>query len=249
MQILCCIRRVFLYILVTLLILGVPNKNSFAQSATGGWLMYFGDSPIDDKWSIYSEVQIRDYFHQQLNNQLLIRTGARYLIDDIHSVRMGYAYVHTAEPLSKGLDAVELREHRIWQEYYQRHARKIFVHNHRLRLEQRMQQFETMNGLDQSFSWRLRYRLGLKVPLSNILPIASRSFLFGYNEVFIIPSSELNFFDRNRVYFAFGYQFNAEMSIQLGFLRQQIHMPDRELKHLNSAQIGVFYNLYRIIKE
>jgi hypothetical protein len=51
-------------------------------------------------------------------------------------------------------------------------------------------------------------------------------------------------FDRNRLYFAVGYQVSPKLNFQLGYLNQLIAVPGVDEPTINhNLQIGVMYNI------
>lgn len=175
--------------------------------------MYFGLNRISDDFSIHSEVQFRNHTAIPVNTeQWMLRTGLNYHIDPNAFVTAGYAhipsYVYESEQA-----APETEEHRIWQQLLMNNYVGRVKFEHRYRVEQRWVNKEYFN--------RLRYRLMAFVPLNNNSMKPKTLFLGLYDEIFL-NTIEGNFFDRNRLYAALGYQLNSSTQVQAGLLHQQV---------------------------
>jgi len=183
------------------------------QEQTGNWLMYFGMNKISDKLSIHSEVQHRNHTSLPINiEQILIRTGLNYHFSLTAFATAGYGYVVSHDYESEQKNA-ESEEHRIWQQLIMVNTLGRIKFEHRYRIEQRW--------VNTGYRNRLRYRLMLFVPLNK--PKIERGALFVgvYDEIFI--NTEREFFDRNRLYGALGYQFHETAGVQVGVLRQRVN--------------------------
>ena len=65
---------------------------------------------------------------------------------------------------------------------------------------------------------RLRYRLNAFLPLNKPTITSKTVFLAAYDEIFLNPEGPT--FERNRVYAGVGYQFNAHLTVQTGWVNQ-----------------------------
>ncbi|HHJ49566.1 MAG TPA: DUF2490 domain-containing protein, partial [Phaeodactylibacter sp.] len=103
--------------------------------------------------------------------------------------------------------------HRIWQQFILNNRIGPLKFEHRYRIEQRW--------VNNDFRSRFRYRLMLFIPLNSRQIEAGSLFLGLYDEIFV--NGEWDFFDRNRLYGALGYQLNRTSNIQVGLLHQQVN--------------------------
>ncbi len=182
------------------------------QEQMGNWLMYFGMNRVSDKFSIHTEIQYRNHTPLPVNpEQLLLRAGLNYHFSDKAFVTAGYAFI-SSYVYDSEQKAPETTEHRIWQQFILTNRIGRVKFEHRYRVEQRW-----VNG---DYSNRLRYRLMLLVPLNKAVMEKGSLFVGLYDEIFLNTSPD--FFDRNRLYGALGYQFNAVTSVQAGVLHQQL---------------------------
>lgn len=217
-------------------VLGIVVTSALGQdngeNKLGSWHMYFGTNQIADKWSIHTEAQLR-YFEQAKNfNQLLLRTGLNYHIDDNAIATMGYAYILT-DPTFEGNENLvnKISENRIFQQFILKNKVWEFLFEHRYRLEQRFITFENENSpfFDERVEHRARYRLQMTVPLTDIF------FLNFYDEIFINLQNEA--FDQNRLYAAVGLNVTHNLSVQAGYLKNHFRTVNYD-----RLQVAVFYN-------
>ena len=195
-----------------LLLLVLPLSLLAQQEETGNWLMYFGTNKVSDAFSVHTEVQYRNHTLAPVNiEQLLLRTGLNYHFSEKAFVTGGYAYIANHEFESEQ-SAPETEEHRIWQQFILTNTLGRVKFEHRYRLEQRW--------VRNDFRNRFRYRLMLFIPLNK--PKIEEGTLFAgiYDEVFL--NGKKDFFDRNRLYGALGYQLSKTTSLQIGMMHQQL---------------------------
>lgn len=195
-----------------ILIFLIPIFTFSQEDKTGAWTMYFGMNRISDKFSIHTEVQYRNHTFGSINTeQLLLRTGLNYHFSKKAMVTAGYAFVPSYIFESEQKNP-EIIEHRIWQQFILTNKIGRVKFEHRYRIEQRW--------IEQYYKNRFRYRIMLFIPINK--PVIEKGSLFVglYDEIFL--NTEKDFFDRNRLYGALGYQFNKTTSLQVGMLHQQL---------------------------
>lgn len=200
-------RLFFFFVIMSLL-----SSPLFSQGELGNWLMYFGSNRISEKVSIHTEIQYR--LHTALPTdieQLLLRAGVNYHINSSTMVSGGYGYV-TSYDFDGDYKTADSKEHRIWQQLILSQFVGRLKFEHRYRVEQRW--------VNDNYRNRLRYRIMTFLPLSNPTIEPGTLFLGLYDEIFMNTKS--TFFDRNRLYGAFGYQISSQTSVQLGMLHQQV---------------------------
>ncbi|MHA7057679.1 DUF2490 domain-containing protein [Aquimarina sp. M1] len=191
----------------------------------GAWYMYFGTNQITDKLSIHSEAQIRFYEVAGTFNQLLLRTGLNYHLNEKAIVTAGYAYINTDGTFEDIPNEENSEEHRIFQQFILKNEVGKIKFEHRYRLEQRFISTQS----DDVTEHRARYRLQLTYPFND------QWFLNFYDEVFINLQEPI--FGQNRLYGAIGYNVKSNLSLQLGYLKN--HFSGINFDRL---QLGVFFN-------
>mgnify|MGYP001276650714 CR=1 FL=1 len=208
-----------------------------------GWYMFFGNHRLNAHWGLHTEFQWRRSEWITQNQQLLIRVGADYHLDENNSLTAGYAWVKTfpygEQPINE-----PFIEHRIWEQWLTNHRSGRLYVNHRYRLEQRF--LEQPATSEFVFRQRARYRLLLTLPLEQRDFTDNSFFLATYAEVFLGFGKGIgrNVMDQSRLYLALGYRFNPRVNLQLGYLNQYIIKPDG-LRHErnHTLQCGLTYNL------
>jgi hypothetical protein len=196
----------------TLIFFAMPMSLLAQQEGIGNWLMYFGTNRISDHLSIHAEVHYRNHTLAPVNvEQLLLRTGLNYHYSDAAIFTAGYGYV-ASHNFDTEQSHPESEEHRIWQQFILKNSIKRVNFEHRYRVEQRW--------VNSDYKNRFRYRLMLFVPLNRKTIEKGTVFIGLYDEVFL--NAKKDFFDRNRLYAALGYQLNKSANVQVGMMRQQL---------------------------
>ena len=226
--------------LLTFFTVCLTTAQDNGENDLGSWHMYFGTNRISDKLSIHTEAQLRYYEQAKNFNQLLLRTGINYHIDQNAIVTFGYGYIDT-DPTFGEFDLVfgdilvennNVIEHRLFEQLILKNKVWEFLFEHRYRLEQRFLHFDDF--FDQNVTitdtqHRVRYRLQVTLPLTDIF------FLNFYDEIFLNLQGSV--YGQNRLYGALGINVTENLSVQAGFLKN--HFPTANFDRL---QIGVFWN-------
>ncbi len=216
------------YFLSLILGLSVLSNPLFAQENDfGNWLMYFGTNKVADDWSIHSEIQYRNHTLAPVNiEQLLLRTGVNYHLSKSAILTLGYGYIasHDFDSAPKEPESVESR---IFQQLILTNKVGRIKFEHRYRIEQRW--------VNSDYKNRVRYRLMAFIPINKPTITTGTVFLGIYDEIFM--NTKQTFFDRNRLYFALGYQFSKTTQVQVGYLRQRVNDFGKDY-----LQVGVVFN-------
>jgi len=206
-------------ILVTLaILLALPTIVKAQDSNLGNWLIYIGNKKLNSKWNIHNEVQYRNYNAIGDLEQLLLRTGVGYNVNDMNNVLLGYGYILSENYIGESDDKISVNEHRIFQQYITKQNIGKVSLSHRYRLEQRF--------VEEDFKLRFRYFLSLKIPLKIKETGTSPLYLSAYNEIFL--NSKSSIFDRNRVYGGLGYNLSKNIKIELGYMNQFFETNSRD---------------------
>jgi hypothetical protein len=134
-----------------------PRISTAQDSNLGNWLIYIGNKKLNNKWSIHNEVQYRNYNAVGDLEQLLLRTGLGYNITENNNILLGYGYILSENYIGETDDKVSVNEHRVFQQFTTKQKVGKIGLSHRYRFEQRF--------VEDDFKMRLRYFLGVKVPL------------------------------------------------------------------------------------
>lgn len=211
-------KKTLIYIAFTLLF----NTQLYAQidqDQLGGWYMYFFDAKFkESSWGVQGDIQLRNWGVADDLEQLLIRSGITYRPKNAEvKLTLGYGNITTG---TFGDSEATVKENRIYQEalFPVKFGKRLYT-NHRFRYEQRFVE-------NQDFRTRYRYNLFLNIPLNKAIIENKTVYLSIYNELFINGERSIGngntveIFDRNRRYYALGYQIKQGMKVQLGTMRQ-----------------------------
>lgn len=217
----------FIIVIAVALSLSLQSySQSRGEEKFGSWFMFFSTNRISEKMSIHAEAQYRTYEFGNNFNQLLLRSGLNYNITDQAMVTVGYANIITDGTFTEPAGEENVNENRIYQQFVLRNTVGKLKFSHRYRLEQR---FITRPQGNNTTEHRARYFLRLTYPLNDSW------FVTAYDEVFI--NLQNDFFGQNRLYGALGYHVNNDVSIQMGYLKN-----DFAVDTFDRFQIAVFIN-------
>ena len=204
------------------------NVSYSQKTETGNWFMYFGNQKINKNINWHNEIQHRNYNFIGDFNQLILRTGIGFNLTEYNNnLLLGYGYINTEKYLANSNQKVNVNEHRIFQQFISKQNFGRFFVQHRYRVEERF--------LKNDFQLRLRYFLGINIPLNKKTLEKNTIYLSSYNEIFI--NSEKPLFDRNRLYGALGYFIHKNLKMEVGFMSQSLEDSNR-----NQFQIAIFNN-------
>lgn len=203
---------------ILLLVFLCPNITQAQDSNIGNWLIYIGNKKLNEKWNIHNEVQYRNYNVVGDLEQLLLRTGLGYNITKNSNLLLGYGYILSENYIGETNDKVSVNEHRIFQQLITKQKIGKVGLSHRYRFEQRF--------VENDFKMRLRYFLGIKIPLQYKEDGKNPLYLSMYNEIFL--NTESSVFDRNRVYGGLGYKFSDNLRLELGYMNQYFETSGRD---------------------
>ena len=188
-------------IILTLLLLS--SINSFAQSnpekKLGMWYAYGGSHKMSEKVSIKTQAQFRFFDIANDLQQLMLRAGANYKINNTFSAYLGYAFFNTDATFD--VDGGDANEHRIVEDLNINYKHSKFGVAHRFRFEQRLFKANTKH-------W-FRYQLGINYPISNTLSA------YVYDEVFL--NFEGNTFSQNWFGIGVKHKLSNSVNLQLGY--------------------------------
>jgi len=216
-----------------------------------GWIMYFGNHRLTEKWGIHTEYQWRraDYFDRW--QQSLLRLGVDYYGKNNEQYTLGYGWIRSYQYGDQPI-AHNLNEHRIWEQFIVKGKLGRVDLHHRYRLEQRFLEnwVKDAQGVYNQdcfvFRNRVRYRFFATVPLSKKELTDNTLFFAAYDEPFLGfgKGTQKNILDQNRLYFALGWMFNKNVNVQLGYLNQYIVKTDGiKAERNHTVQLGLTYNL------
>ena len=186
------------------------------ENNIGNWLIYLGNKELNSSLNWHHEIQHRNYNILGELEQLLVRTGLGYNVNENNNILLGYGFIDSRNKAIESNEILKVNEHRIYQQFISKQVIGKIKIQHRYRFEQRF--------IEDDFKLRYRYFLSLNLPL---LKTNKKYYISAYNEIFIDASQE-NSFDRNRIYGGLGYQLNSNIKLELGYMNQIFNNSSRD---------------------
>ena len=204
------------------------QQKQIVDSNFNTWLSNTNMYNVHAKWFLSSEFHIRRTDGFNLWQQLLLRPGANFRLNQHVVFSVGYSY-SLGYPYGNESVYITTPEHNSWEQVTLKHSIGKLAINHRYRFEQRFIGNRTKDAEEKyhidgfNFSERFRYQLTAIIPLV----VSKKWFLRIFDEVFItqqrfVPSG----LNQNRVYAGAGFKFNKRGTVQLGFMHQLIKNSD-----------------------
>ncbi|WP_079469794.1 DUF2490 domain-containing protein [Chitinophaga ginsengisegetis] len=233
-------------VLLTIALMAIARFVS-AQDMTQAyqnWYTYFGTMKINSKWAVPFDVQLRIRDGISNKGQLLMRGGLQYSINKQDHILLGYAYVPTYNAISN----TWLPEQRIFEQYI--HKAKKLDMTHRVRLEQRWVSQPSAPGDPHAIgNWkygnRARYFNRTQLPVRH-KKAATPFYVALQDEIFLnLWGNDISnlLFDQNRFLVAFGYQFNANLKADIGYMNQLIQVTSGAKTMNHILHFSVFQNI------
>jgi hypothetical protein len=197
------------------------------EDELGNWLIYNSTIKFTDKWSVFTEAQLRLWEPASNPQEFFVRVIGLYNLTSDTAIGLGYTWVKD-EPFED--DAPGTTENRLIEQLSTKQYVSKTVVEHRFRLEQRWIE----EADDTDYHNRFRYRLQATTPLGRDTIGPNTHFLNFYNELFLNFGNSDDTFDQNRLYGAYGYQFTEVANLQLGGLWQK-------KKHADFYRLQIFY--------
>lgn len=213
----CCKLTLALCILLTNSIIAQDAEKNISHS-NQHWIQYYNRLKLAERVTLLSDGSVRWKYSFSNLSQLLVRTGCSYSFHKGKSVSAGIA-----STLSYNKNRPSRGEFRIWQEISSQGEVKRFNISARLRLEEQFFKKIIENKFcDNSFNYRIRFRLYATIPLNHDIITAKTISINAGNEIFINFGKEIvyNMFDNNRILGGISYQINKSWSLNLNYVYQ-----------------------------
>lgn len=219
-------------------------KNSENREQT--WFGYFNQTRFTRRSGIWVDLHLRltnDFIRQ--TNLSIARIGYSYYLSDAVRLTAGYAYVTQYGLVDGEPDAPE---HRPWQQIQWVEKKKGFNMMQWFRVEQRYRTKIVAGERtdDYNFNWRFRYNVALTIPLKGKTVQAKTPFIFFNDEIHINAGKNIvyNYFDQNRLFLGFGYQFTDHLNAHLGYMYVFQQLPaGNAYANIHAIRFFVFHNL------
>lgn len=186
------------------------------------WYGYYNSLTINEKWSLKSEIQERQFINPSAQHQLLFRTDLECKFVDDWAVLFGGAFFLQSpnNPDSESdLVGPELRPN-IGFNNKQKYA--FVTVYHRYKAEARFFHDVDNNELTEGYrfsNFRLRYQFGVDIPII-IKKKQEKLFAKVKDEVMFNVGNTIvkNTFDQNRIYLALHYVVSPAIAVEVGYM-------------------------------
>ncbi len=200
----------------------------------GSWNLVNVKYTVNDKWSVFGEIQLRSLKFFDDFHYYEYKGGANYKVHPNLQLTLGAGHYKTFKEGGNFVKPINNNEFRIWPQITINHNLWDLKIEQRYRAEMRF----TSNG----YRNRFRYRLGLSYPFGNDKKGYKPFQLNGSNELFFTDKEP--YFERNRLLFSLNYKTSRAASLQLGYLHQFDYRINDETGR-DFLMVGIFIELSR----
>jgi hypothetical protein len=193
-----------------------------------GWLAFFGNIKLNQKFSLHTEAQLRGINVVEKAQQILLRTGLQFVPNKNIVLRAGYAHAETYPYGSIAINSFGKRftEHRAFEMLQVNSKMENIDWQHRFMLEQRWggKYTSASSTKEEEFVYtnRMRYMLRMQQAINKKQIVDKTWYAGAFNEIFINFGKNVgeNIFDQNRVSLYVGYRYSKKYRVELGLLNQ-----------------------------
>jgi hypothetical protein len=220
-----------------------PAKQIHEQGQV--WLGYLNQTRLSDKFSLWLDLHARRTDLLDRWATTIIRPGITYHLPHHINFTAGYAYI--SHYPAAGLQTVR-PEHRPWQQISWTRRAKHLQMLQWVRFEQRFNRKVANDALQDgyTFNYRFRYLLSILLPLKGEFIEPKTPFFVFNDELHINAGKQItyNYFDQNRFFLGFGYQFTKTLNAQLGYMNlfQQLPAGNR-FNNNHTIRLFIFNNI------
>ncbi len=218
---------------LSLILLLFINNFCFSQGFDlGSWNIINVRYKLDEKWSVFGEVQLRSLKFYSDFHYHEYKGGGSYKLNNNVALTIGAGKYDTYKEGGNFLRPKNNDEFRVWPQIGFTQAIGNYTMEHRYRAEFRL----TNTG----FKTRYRYRLGTSYPFGK-----NKSGFKPYqinlsNEIFFTDKEP--YFERNRAVVSLGYKITKQTAWQVGYLHQFDYKINDETGR-DFLQIGLYVEL------
>ena len=240
------VKKYFLIISLWLCLGPLALAQKQIENREQTWIAYFNQTRFTKRSGLWVDLHYRltgDFINQK--SVSINRLAYIYYLSDQVRLMAGYAYVKQFG-LSAG--ATDIPEHRPWQQIQWLEKKNGFNLAQFFRIEERYRR-RVVNGElinDHDFNWRFRYSFALTLPLKGKVTGPKTPFLFFNNEVHLNAGKNIvnNYFDQNRFFVGFGYQFTSNLNAHIGYLNVFQQLPaGNQYVNINALRLFIFHNI------
>lgn len=186
------------------------EKASSQYLDLGSWNIVNVKYTLNEKWSVFSEAQLRSLKFYNHFHYYEYKAGVNYKVHPNLKLTLGAGSYQTYKEGGSFVKPKNNDEFRIWPQVALNHSLWKVKIEQRYRAEMRF----TSNG----YRNRFRYRLGLSYPFGSDKKGYKPFQINGSNELFFTDKEP--YFERNRILFSLNFKTSRIASLQLGYLHQ-----------------------------
>jgi len=195
-----------------------PVKTTLPQRQT--WLMYQLQARFSERWGAWLEIHYRrNGYAMENEGTQLNRLALTYFPTGTLRLSANYAYITLRNAFNTGPDRPE---HRTWAEVSWIQPYPHLLLTQRFRAEQRWVHRADAKRLQPGyrFNHRLRYQLGVQIPLWRLADNRPGLTLVANEEVLLNAGKEIlyNVFDQNQLFAGFAFPLTPQLTAQTGYL-------------------------------
>ena len=217
-----------------LVIILISNKIIAQTNGLGSWNILNLKYTVNEKWSVFSEAQLRSLKFYQNFHYYEYKAAVNYKIQKNLMFTLGAGKYQTYKEGGNFVLPKNNDEFRIWPQLIISQSISKFNIEQRYRTELRF----TSNG----FRNRFRYRFGLSVPFGKERKLYKPYQLSVSNEIFFTNTEP--YFERNRLVLSFNYKPSKSTTIQIGYIHQFDYKINDETGS-DFFQIAYFIELFK----
>ncbi|NEW82583.1 MAG: DUF2490 domain-containing protein [Mariniphaga sp.] len=226
------------FILTIIFISNSTNCQAQEDHSLGNWNSLLLKGKISPKWSLLCEGHIRSSNFDLKYNYYEIKSAIGYSITKNLTGLFGTGFFNTDEPGGFFRTPALQQELRTWLELNLKQTFIRFNFEHRARLEQRF--------IGDNYKNRLKYRLGLLLPINNTEMIQGTLYLAISDELFMPQHGPV--VEKNRFYLGMGYKMNQNTTLQLGCINDNDYKSNSHTAK-NYLQLMLIYDFTKLVKK
>jgi len=233
-------RQLLASIFITTFFIGIYTA-SYAQAdkGLGNWNIILIKGKISPRLSLFGEGHIRSSNYDFKYDYFEIKTGIGYSVSNNFAVFIGSGFFNTDEPGGFFKTPARQKEFRTWLELNLKQTFNRLNFEHRARLEQRF--------IGDDYKNRLKYRLGLLLPVNKAEMVQGSAYLAVNDELFV-PQHGPRVVEKNRFYLGAGYKMNQNTALQIGCISDTDYKSDGHSVK-NYLQIMLLYDFTNLLKK
>lgn len=247
-------KKIFFVVMLAFFITKIQAQTAthLRTNNNNAWFVYSGDHKLNNHWGIHLEAQVRRNDIVSNWQQLLLRTGINYHVNNNVFFTAGYCFVETS-PYGAFPVKAKYPENRFWEQMQVKTPLGKIEWVSRFRLEQRFSKTPVLNVYNSTYEpgdavYTNRFRLlnRFSLPLCKKGIVDKSFYLSVFDEPFISFGKNVaaNFFDQNRAYAGIGYKLPKWGRLELGYMEQTIYKSDGiKIENNHTLQLALFSNL------